>query len=210
MKKLFAYFKHPTESIAKEDAASIKSLILFYILMQGIYLLAAIPFELAIDTPNLNLWETFKKNPFWFIALFPPIFEELTFRLPLKRSRINFMVSFVFIGWIASLFLTQHTLLGLFISTPVGLLLGYFLFEPLQKASFGVLFYVFAFLFGFLHISIFKSSLCSIPGSISVNSKHFSVFTVSSSSLLQAKNTHAPAIMVATRAIIVFFIVVRF
>ena len=168
MKKLFAYFKHPTESIAKEDSASIKSLILFYILMQGIYLLVAIPFELAIDTPNLNLWETFKKNPFWFIALFPPIFEELTFRLPLKRSRINFMVSFVFIGWIASLFLTQHTLLGLFISTPVGLLLGYFLFEPLQKASFGVLFYVFAFLFGFLHISNYAGQITSFAVAIYV------------------------------------------
>ena len=42
MKKLFAYFKHPTECIAKEDSASIKSLILFYILMEGLFIIVMV------------------------------------------------------------------------------------------------------------------------------------------------------------------------
>ena len=52
MKKLFAYFKHPTESIAKKDSASIWSLIWFYILMQGIFLLIITPFSIAETTPK--------------------------------------------------------------------------------------------------------------------------------------------------------------
>ena len=168
MKKLFAYFKHPTESIAKEDSASIKSLILFYILMQGIFILVLIPFIMAGITPQNGISYIIGRDSFWLIVLIPPILEELTFRLPLKRSRINFMVPILFICWAASLHSTQYTLLWLLISIPVGLLLGYFLFRPLRKVRYDVFFYVFACLFGFLHISNYASQITSFAVAIFV------------------------------------------
>ena len=159
MKKLFAYFKHPTESIAKEDAASIKSLILFYILMQGIYLLVGIAFELVVNTPDIDYTQAFEKRSFGFLLLVPLILEELVFRLPLKRNRINFVIFFVIICWIiisfslsTGLITSKRLWLRLSISIPVGLLLGSFLSYPLQKMRYGVWFYVMAFIFGLIHI----------------------------------------------------------
>ena len=168
MKKLFAYFKHPTESIAKEDSASIKSLILFYILMQGIYLLVAIPFELVVNTPGVDFVQAFEKRSFWFLLLVPPILEELVFRLPLKRNRINFMIFFVIICWIiisfslsTGLITSKRLWIRLSISLPVGLLLGYFLSYPLQKMRYGIWFYVMASIFGLIHIFNYYGQITS-------------------------------------------------
>ena len=166
MKKLFAYFKHPTESIANENSASIKSLILFYILMQGILVLAMLPFIQAGIAPE-NLFSKLleSKSLLWLIAFLPPIFEELTFRLPLKRSRTNFMISFVLLAvYVAStgiFFSTRFPLLWFTILIAASLLLGYFLTKPLQKVRFDVIFYVFAFLFGFMHIFNYAGKITS-------------------------------------------------
>ena len=170
MKKLFAYFKHPTESIANENSASVKSLILFYILMQGIYLLVRIAFELVVNTntPDIDFAQAFEKRSFWFMLLVPLILEELTFRLPLKRNRINFVIFFVIICWIiisfslsTGLITTKRLWLRLSISIPVGLLLGYFLSYPLQKMRYGVWFYVMAFIFGLIHIFNYYGQITS-------------------------------------------------
>lgn len=165
MKKLFAYFKHPTESIAQEDSASIKSLILFYFLMQGVLILAMLPFIQAGIAPE-NLFSKLleSKSLLWLIAFLPPIFEELTFRLPLKRSRTNFMISFVLLaGYAAStgIFSTRFPLLWFTILITASLLLGYFLAKSLQKVRFDVIFYVFAFLFGFMHIFNYAGKITS-------------------------------------------------
>lgn len=171
MKKLFAYFKHPTESIAKEDSASIKSLILFYILMQGLFIMVMVPFALAGIVPESSLTNLKESGlPFWFIAFIVPALEELAFRLPLKRSRFIFMISFSIICWYISKYLPifagqtysgQHLWLRLSVSITAGFILGYFLAKPLQKVRFGVLFYVFAFLFGFLHIFNYAGQITS-------------------------------------------------
>lgn len=172
MKKLFAYFKHPTECIAKEDSASIKSLILFYILMQGIFIMVMVPFALAGIAPENSLSNLRESElPFWFIAFIAPALEELAFRLPLKRSRFIFIISFSIICWYISKFLPifagqtysgQHLWLRLSVSIAAGFILGYCLTKPLQKIRFGVVFYVFAFLFGFLHISNYAGQITSI------------------------------------------------
>lgn len=169
MKKLFAYFKHPTETIAKEDSASIKSLIIFYILMQGIYIMVVIPFAIAGITPENRLQNLKELGlPFLILAFLPPILEELSFRLSLKRKKINFIVSFTLLAWIASsriasisIYSGQYLWLRLSISLIVGFLLGYFLLKPLQKVQFGVIFYVFAFIFGFMHISNYAGQITS-------------------------------------------------
>ena len=178
MKKLFAYFKHPTESIAKEDSASIKSLILFYILMEGLFIIVMVPFALAGIAPENSLSNLKESGlPFWFIAFIAPALEELAFRLPLKRSRFIFMISFSVICWYISKYLPifagqtysgQHLWLRLSISIAAGFILGYLLTKPLQKVRFGVVFYVFAFLFGFLHISNYAGQITSFAVAIYV------------------------------------------
>ncbi|MCQ2319763.1 MAG: CPBP family glutamic-type intramembrane protease [Bacteroidales bacterium] len=165
MKKLFAYFKHPTECIAKEDSASIKSLILFYLLMQGIFILAMLPFIQAGIAPE-NFLSKLKesKSLILLIAFLPPILEELTFRLPLTRKRTNFMISFVLLASYATssvIFSMRFPLLWFTILIVAGLLLGYFLTKPLQKVRFDVIFYVFAFLFGFMHIFNYAGKITS-------------------------------------------------
>ncbi len=178
MKKLFAYFKHPTECIAKEDSASIKSLILFYILMEGLFIIVMVPFALAGIAPENSLSNLKESGlPFWFIAFIAPALEELAFRLPLKRSRFIFMISFSVICWYISKYLPifagqtysgQHLCLRLSVSIAAGFILGYLLTKPLQKVRFGVVFYVFAFLFGFLHISNYAGQITSFAVAIYV------------------------------------------
>ena len=171
MKKLFAYFKHPTETIAKEDSASIKSLILFYLIMQGLAIMVMVPFAVAGIAPE-NALSNLKESglPFWFIAFIAPALEELAFRLPLKRSKFILMISFSIICWYISKYLPlfagptysgQHLWLRLSVSIAVGLVLGYFLTKPLQKVRFGMIFYVFAVLFGFMHISNYAGQITS-------------------------------------------------
>lgn len=157
---------HPTESIAKDDSASIGSLILFYILMQGIFILAMLPFIQAGIAPE-NFLSKLKesKSLILLIAFLPPILEELTFRLPLTRKRTNFMISFVLLASYATssvIFSTRFPLLWFTILIAASLLLGYFLTKPLQKVRFDVFFYVFAFLFGFMHIFNYAGKITSI------------------------------------------------
>lgn len=170
MKKIFAYFKHPTESIGKEDSASIWSLIWFYILMQGVSLLIITPFSIAGIAPEGTLLDDIKSLgiPFLVLAFLPPILEELTFRLSLRRNRLNFMISFAVLTWVISskiisttIYSTQYLWIRIAISLVIGLILGYLLTQPLQKVRFGVLFYVFAFLFGFLHIFNYAGQITS-------------------------------------------------
>lgn len=169
MKKIFAYFKHPTESIAKEDSASIKSLVLFYFLIIGIYILTAIPFAVAgiIPENKLNHIEEFG-IPFFVIAFLPPVLEELAFRLSLKRNRINLMISLMVLAWFisaktisVSVYSMQYLLIRLTISISVGSFLGYFLFQCVKKVRFVLIFYFFAFLFGFIHILNYAGQITS-------------------------------------------------
>lgn len=173
MKKLFAYFKHPIESIAKEDSASIGSIILFYFLIQGLFILSVIPFVIAGILPENEISNLKELGlPFWVIAFIPPILEELAFRFSLKRRRINFIVSFVVVCWFLLpkiipvfpnlIYSPQYFWLRLSISVVLGLLLGYFLTPVLQKIRFEVVFYVFAFLFGFLHIFNYAIQITSL------------------------------------------------
>lgn len=120
---------------------------------------------------HFNLFPSLKPIDFNFynilkISLLAPIFEELIFRLPLRSSTTNVVLS---ISMLVSLLFRKWVIPNIFFTAILFLILFFSLFVIIQKANgirimmedfssqyFPKIFYFQALLFGFLHLSNFN------------------------------------------------------
>lgn len=125
-----------------------------------------------------SIFESIKKNEvkfktiyphyaFWYVLLFSPFIEELIFRLPLKLSKINLLISFFFVMYIS---IGGHVsinhmsiandglklIVTISATAIVGLLVKKEFLNKIQSNYFSFLFYLMALCFTFIHISNFS------------------------------------------------------
>lgn len=103
-----------------------------------------------------------KLPPIIYVILIGPILEELIFRLPLKFTSYNILISISLL----LLFLSNNNIYLMLAISLILAIFGYFLYtntlkiksylEYLWKYHFTIIFYLFAIFFGLLHINYYK------------------------------------------------------
>ena len=159
MKALCQYIKNPQENCYYDF--SIKSILLSVLLCLIVPLLFKVltvsVFVLAgVDLPAMTSDKSVL--PLCFLIVVPPIVEELGFRLPLKRGRLNLCISVALIAFVFSKVIfagglySEHLFcrigFAIIASSVINLILG----KWLQNVRFKNFFYSMAILFAMLHI----------------------------------------------------------
>ena len=159
MKQLWQYIKNPLEYCSYDF--SVKAILLSALLCLIVPLLFKVltvsVFVLAgVDLPAMTSDKSVL--PLCFLIVVPPTVEELGFRLPLKRGRLNLCISVALIAFVFSKVIfvgglySEHLLcrigFAIIASAVINLILG----KWLQKVQFKNFFYSMAILFAMLHI----------------------------------------------------------
>ena len=159
MKQLWQYIKNPQENCSYDF--SVKAILLSALLCLIVPLLFKVltvsVFVLAgVDLPAMTSDKSVL--PLCFLIVVPPIVEELGFRLPLKRGRLNLCISVALIAFVFSKVIfagglySEHLFcrigFAIITSAVINLILG----KWLQNVRFKIFFYSMAILFAMLHI----------------------------------------------------------
>jgi hypothetical protein len=105
-----------------------------------------------------------KTVPFWFALFIPPLIEELTFRLWLKRNTTTILISFACLTWLlvskllpVKIYSTDMLALRCLIALVAGLVFTWALRKPIINAKFPILFYASAIVFGLVHVGNYSN-----------------------------------------------------
>ena len=159
MKQLWQYIKNPLEYCSYDF--SVRAILLSALLCLIVPLLFKVLTVSAFVLAGVGLPAmTSDKSvlPLCFLIVVPPIVEELGFRLPLKRSRLNLCISVAIIAFVFSKVIcagglySEHLLCRIGFAIIASAVINLFLGKWLQKVRFKNFFYSMAILFAMLHI----------------------------------------------------------
>lgn len=160
MKALWQYIKNPQENCSYDF--SVKAILLSVLLCLIVPLLFKVltvsVFVLAgVDLPAMTSDKSVL--PLCFLIVVPPIVEELGFRLPLKRGRLNLCISVALIAFVFSKVIfagglySEHLLYRIGIALFTSVVINLFIGKWLLNVQFRYFFYLMAVLFAMLHIA---------------------------------------------------------
>ena len=131
-------------------------LLVFLVVLISQRLTSAHPESTISDMPNTI--------PFWFALFIPPLIEESTFRLWLKRNTITIFISFACLTWLlvskllpVEIYSTDMLALRCLIALVAGLVFTWALRKPIINAKFPILFYTSAIAFGLIHVGNYSN-----------------------------------------------------
>ena len=159
MKQLWQYIKNPLEYCSYDFSirTMLSSAILCLLVPLFFKVLTASVFIIAgVDLPAMTSDKSVL--PLCFLIVVPPIVEELGFRLPLKRSRLNLCISVAIIAFVFSKVIcagglySEHLLCRIGFAIIASAVINLFLGKWLQNVRFKNFFYSMAILFAMLHI----------------------------------------------------------
>ena len=159
MKQLWQYIKNPLEYCSYDFSirTMLSSAILCLLVPLFFKVLTASVFIIAgVDLPAMTSDKSVL--PLCFLIVVPPIVEELGFRLPLKRSRLNLCISVAIIAFVFSKVIcagglySEHLLCRIGFAIIASAVINLFLGKWLQKVQFKNFFYSMAILFAMLHM----------------------------------------------------------
>lgn len=171
MRDFISYLKNPYEDL-KLPAKKIWSVLLTFLAIYIIKIIVAIVSKVVFkdSSPDNSLSDISSVMPLWIALFIPPVLEELSLRLWLKRNTVNILISAVgFIWCLASMFLcesiytTDRLVLRCIIALAGGVAVTLLLKKQIINAKFPVIFYMSAILFGLLHAHNFED-IVSIAG----------------------------------------------
>lgn len=159
MKQLWQYIKNPLEYCSYDF--SVKAILLSALLCLIVPLLFKVltvsVFVLAgVDLPAMTSDKSVL--PLCFLIVVPPIVEELGFRLPLKRGRLNLCISVALIAFVFSKVIfagglySEHLFCRIGFTIIASSIINLILGKWLQNVRFNIFFYSMAILFAMLHI----------------------------------------------------------
>lgn len=175
MRDFINYLKNPFEDL-KLPAKKIWSVLLVFLTIYIIKIIVAIVSHVVFkdNAPDSGLRDLPTVLPLWFVLFIPPLLEELSFRLWLKRNTVTILISTVcFIWCLASMFLsdvlysTDRLVLRCIVALAVGVALALLLKKQIINAKFPIIFYLSAILFGLMHAHNFID-VASIAGALFV------------------------------------------
>ena len=100
MRDFINFLKAPVDDF-RFPKKKLGSVIGLFILIFLLIVLVIISFQrLTNANPESTLSDMPKTVPFWFALFIPPLIEELTFRLWLKRNTTTILISFACLTWL--------------------------------------------------------------------------------------------------------------
>lgn len=164
LKDFISFLKHPVaeEGQPINPVQVPKVAVRYYLIIFGWnILIGIILFTLGKTVLDLPERKTFDVTYYFIFLLIvgAPIVEELIFRLPLRFSKVNLLVSAVLLViWMTRKDYAVMLIASSITAGVVGFLLFFkplkigTLLEKIWKKHFGVIFYLYAAVFGFMHI----------------------------------------------------------
>ncbi len=160
MRDFIDYLKAPAENY-RFPKKKLGSVIGLFFLIYLFNILVIFTFQrLTNATPESTLSNLPKTIPFWFALAVPPLTEELTFRLWLKRSTTTILISSVGLIWLlvsvlmpgVTPYSTDRLFLRCLVALAGGIIFTWALKKPIINARFPILFYSSAIVFGLIHV----------------------------------------------------------
>lgn len=158
MRDFIKFLKAPVENKripANKILSVLSTFALIYILSILIFAACLIIFKGDVPKSSINKMTAL---PFWFTITIPPLVEELSFRLCLRRSPATILISSIFFFWcIVSLpmtdvmYSTDKLVLRCLIALAGGCTLTILFKKQLINANFRAIFYLSAIVFGLMH-----------------------------------------------------------
>ena len=164
MRDFINYLKAPVDDF-RFPKKKLGSVIGLFILIFLLIVLVIISFQrLTNANPESTLSDMPKTVPFWFALFIPPLIEELTFRLWLKRNTTTILISFACLTWLlvskllpVKIYSTDMLALRCLIALVAGLVFTWALRKPIINAKFPILFYASAIVFGLVHVGNYSN-----------------------------------------------------
>jgi len=164
MRDFINYLKAPVDDF-RFPKKRLGSVIGLFILIFLLIVLVIISFQrLTNANPDSTLSDMPKTVPFWFALFIPPLIEELTFRLWLKRNTTTICISFACLTWLlvskllpVQIYSTDMLALRCLIALVAGLVFTWALRKPIINAKFPILFYASAIVFGLVHVGNYSN-----------------------------------------------------
>ncbi|MBO2525152.1 MAG: hypothetical protein CW341_05565 [Bacteroidetes bacterium] len=159
MRDFINYLKNPSEDL-KLPAKKIWSVLLVFLTIYIIKIIVAIVSHVVFkdNAPDSGLMDLPTVFPLWLVLFVPPLLEELSFRLWLKRNTATILISSVGFVWcLASMFLadaiysTDRLVLKCIVALAGGGAVALLLKKQIINAKFPIIFYLSAILFGLMH-----------------------------------------------------------
>jgi hypothetical protein len=159
MRDFISYLKNPFEDL-KLPAKKIWSVLLVFLTIYIIKIIVAIVSHVVFkdNAPDSGLRDLPTVFPLWLVLFVPPLLEELSFRLWLKRNTATILISSVGFVWcLASMFLadaiysTDRLVLRCIVALAGGGAVALLLKKQIINAKFPIIFYLSAILFGLMH-----------------------------------------------------------
>ncbi len=141
-------------------AKKIWSVLLVFLTIYIIKIIVAIVSHVVFkdNAPDSGLRDLPTVFPLWLVLFVPPLLEELSFRLWLKRNTATILISSVGFVWcLASMFLadaiysTDRLVLRCIVALAGGGAVALLLKKQIINAKFPIIFYLSAILFGLMH-----------------------------------------------------------
>ena len=164
MRDFINYLKAPVDDF-RFPKKRLGSVIGLFILIFLLIVLVIISFHrLTNANPESTLSDMPKTVSFWFALFIPPLIEELTFRLWLKRNTTTIFISFACLTWLlvskllpVQIYSTDMLALRCLIALVAGLVFTWALRKPIINAKFPILFYASAIVFGLVHVGNYSN-----------------------------------------------------
>ena len=164
MRDFINFLKAPVDDF-RFPKKKLGSVIGLFILIFLLIVLVIISFQrLTNANPESTLSDMPKTVPFWFALFIPPLIEELTFRLWLKRNTTTILISFACLTWLliskllpVKIYSTDMLALRCLIALVAGLVFTWALRKPIINAKFPILFYASAIVFGLVHVGNYSN-----------------------------------------------------
>ncbi len=164
MRDFINYLKAPVDDF-RFPKKRLGSVIGLFILIFLLIVLVIISFQRLTNAhPESTLSDMPKTVPFWFALFIPPLIEELTFRLWLKRNTTTILISFACLTWLlvskllpVQIYSTDMLALRCLIALVAGLVFTWALRKPIINAKFPILFYASAIVFGLVHVGNYSN-----------------------------------------------------
>lgn len=159
MRDFINYLKNSSEDL-KLPAKKIWSVLLVFLTIYIIKIIVAIVSHVVFkdNAPDSGLRDLPTVFPLWLVLFVPPLLEELSFRLWLKRNTATILISSVGFVWcLASMFLadaiysTDRLVLRCIVALAGGGAVALLLKKQIINAKFPIIFYLSAILFGLMH-----------------------------------------------------------
>lgn len=160
MRDFIDYLKAPAENY-RFPKKKLGSVIGLFFLIYLFNVLVIVSFQrLTHATTGSTISDVPKTFPFWFALAVPPLTEELTFRLWLKRSTTTILISSVGLIWLlvsvlmpgVTPYSTDRLVLRCLVALAGGIVFTWTLKRPIISAKFPILFYSSAIVFGLIHV----------------------------------------------------------